>query len=743
VGTIRKNYAELEIGLRWRFQINAFEVTLHYSDPSKEDDYRDIGDQPLRLDCGHLEELLAEEDAYSRALSDSLFGLPDVGHFYDKVKLVIDRGAVPLHLRLLIDPRAPARFHSLRWETLRDPDDGRPIAKMRDVWLSRYLSSADWRPIMPRQQHELSALIAVANPDGLDGYAPGGTPLAPVEVEEELQRARDAFGRHPVTVLASRGEATLRNIIGQLKDGHRDVLYLICHGALLDGEPRLYLEKPDGAVAPTDGAELIAQLSELAERPMLVVLSACQSAGAGDEVSSRDDGALAALGPRLAQAGIPAVVAMQGRVTMATVAAFMPPFFAELLRSGVVDRAVAEARQAVGDRPDWWAPVLFTRLRTGRMWYAPGFGQEAGSTWDTILQRIKLNKCTPILGPGLADGLLGSRQEIASKWADTWQVPMAPNNREDLAKVTQYLAVYHDVQFPRLELVRYVRELLEDKYAQVLANPELTRAPYVREVLEKNYADEQLDGDQPKRELIHPPLDEMINTVGRLKRQDNPADPYRVMAELPFPMYITTSATSLLEEALIDTHQRPGVDWKPNVDFFDWDQPIDTGSGRRPDGLTPPAARTAPQAGDAQVRPLVYRLFGYIDDPESLVVTEDDHYAWLESWTANRRVSVLNEVTSALAGTTLLFLGFGLHDADFRVLFRAIKALKGSDRLRKWSHVAVQLNPESQLIEPEAAQEYIESYFGEDTIGKVSIYWERTEVFLEELHQRWLQGGRR
>ena len=98
--------------------------------------------------------------------------------------------------------------------------------------------------------------------------------------------------------------------------------------------------------------------------------------------------------------------------------------------------------------------------------------------------------------------------------------------------------------------------------------------------------------------------------------------------------------------------------------------------------------------------------------------------------------------TSALAGTTLLFLGFGLHDADFRVLFRAIKALKGSDRLRRWKHVAVQLNPESQLIEPEAAQDYLESYFGEDTIGKVSIYWERTEVFLEELQKRWRQRGR-
>jgi hypothetical protein len=29
---------------------------------------------------------------------------------------------------------------------------------------------------------------------------------------------------------------------------------------------------------------------------------------------------------------------------------------------------VTEARSAVRDRQDWWMPVLFTRLREGRIW---------------------------------------------------------------------------------------------------------------------------------------------------------------------------------------------------------------------------------------------------------------------------------------------------------------------------------------------------------------------------------------
>ena len=72
-----------------------------------------------------------------------------------------------------------------------------------------------------------------------------------------------------------------------------------------------------------------------------------------------DEGVLAALGPRLAQAGIPAVIAMQGNVTMRTVGTFMPVFFRELQVDGRIDRAVAVARGAVRDWDDWWMPVLF------------------------------------------------------------------------------------------------------------------------------------------------------------------------------------------------------------------------------------------------------------------------------------------------------------------------------------------------------------------------------------------------
>ena len=67
---------------------------------------------------------------------------------------------------------------------------------------------------------------------------------------------------------------------------------------------------------------------------------------------------------------------MQGNVTMQTVDQFMPVFFQELQRDGQLDRAIAVARGAVRERPDWWMPVLYMRLKSGRIWYAPGFAEE-------------------------------------------------------------------------------------------------------------------------------------------------------------------------------------------------------------------------------------------------------------------------------------------------------------------------------------------------------------------------------
>ena len=77
----------------------------------------------------------------------------------------------------------------------------------------------------------------------------------------------------------------------------------------------------------TAGTELVTRLRDLRQPPRLVVLVSCQSAGAGA------GDALDALGPRLGEAGVPAVLAMHGNVTMQTADAFMPSFFGNCKRT--------------------------------------------------------------------------------------------------------------------------------------------------------------------------------------------------------------------------------------------------------------------------------------------------------------------------------------------------------------------------------------------------------------------------
>ncbi len=64
------------------------------------------------------------------------------------------------------------------------------------------------------------------------------------------------------------------------------------------------------------------------------------------------------------------MLGMQGNVAMATLEQFVPVFFRELQRDGVIDRAVAAGRSAIRERNDWWLPVLYMRLKDGRLWRA-------------------------------------------------------------------------------------------------------------------------------------------------------------------------------------------------------------------------------------------------------------------------------------------------------------------------------------------------------------------------------------
>jgi tetratricopeptide (TPR) repeat protein len=359
------SYADLELTLRrWSDADDSnYAVELRYEAAGSRAVARSIeGPLPqVQLDLDTLHDFDADPLTYGARLTRALFADPRLLEIFDQAREQAASAQVPLRLRLRLDTTDEA-IHSLLWETLQDPEQGGFLCASERLLVSRYLESEDMAALPIRPRADLKALVAVANPVDLEQYK-----LAPVDIAGEVERCQAALAEISTTVVAHGygRRATLNNIAAALRDAP-DILYLVCHGTTRDGHPYLWLEDDEGAIGRVEGEEFVACLERLEQRPSLIVLASCRSAG-----HSRAAGALAALGPRLAAAGIAAVVAMQGDITMETVAAFMPTFFSELRRDGQIDRALAAARAGVLGRPDWWMPVLFLRARDGMIWSEP------------------------------------------------------------------------------------------------------------------------------------------------------------------------------------------------------------------------------------------------------------------------------------------------------------------------------------------------------------------------------------
>jgi hypothetical protein len=391
-------YADLEIALS-HHQADQYRVELKFRRPGS--DVVDSDDPGLiTLDLDHLGGLDDPAD-HGQALKESLFDVPQVMTRFVQARESAGSQVppVPLRLRLRFDWRETG-LHALHWETLRDPQNpGAFLSTDQNILLSRYLRIWGDRQIGLQPRADLSALVVIANPADVEGLD-----LEPVDVPGELARARAGLGQiATVTALcrleapdpACAGPPTLANLLGQLQAGY-DILYLVAHGRVIEGRPWVWLEDEAGGderitieegPAPGGAAGLLTRLRQLTKLPRLAVLASCQSAGDADVWTSRDHGGLSALGPALVKAGVPAVLGMQGNVTMKSVARFLPTFFHELHRDGQIDRALAAARTELDlhQRHDWWMPVLFMRLESGQL----GIGAEAAAAGPFMVAELR------------------------------------------------------------------------------------------------------------------------------------------------------------------------------------------------------------------------------------------------------------------------------------------------------------------------------------------------------------------
>lgn len=678
-------YAHLEISLRKREE-HMYLVEFRYRPPNSAAETRPESGL-VTIDLNKLQEIVLDDPGnyskqYGVQLTRDLFANRDVLAAFSAARANAEAIQTPLRIRLLIHPDA-AELHRIRWETLIDPRAKRWLSVDSSLLFSRYSFAQDYRPVKLKLKSNLRALVMVANPSNLPDY------LAPIDEAREVEIARKGLGPIPCSILpdaTTNRRATLDNLVTQLHAEEIYLVYLVCHGAFVRGEPWLWLEDEQGQFVRLPGQELAEAMGSLAvERPSLFVLASCQSAGdsAGDAMSS--------LGSLLANAGIPAVIAMQGQVTMETNTLFMTTFFKELQEHGIIDQAMTAGRQKIQRRPDFWMPVLYMRLDEGKLW--SGFQDaDAFNKWPSLISHIRRNKITPILGSGLTTPLFGSMRQLAKDWAQHYGYPMYEYERESLAQVAQYLSVTQHETFPGEELEKYARTRLQKEYKTLLP-PELLQ-PYAT-------------------------LDDLIKKVGAIRRERTPWDAYKVLASLKLPVYITANYNYLLEAALEEMGSHPRTIISPWNEYIIAHESIYQ-RDKKEEFIPSPD------------EPIVYHPFGRLDELDTVVLTEDEYFKYLIGVTQNADL-IPASIQESLTNKALLFLGFRLHDWDFRVLFQSLLSFEG-EALRKhkkqrFVHIAVQIDPEG-IANSERARNYLKDRFKEEDIH---IYWGTPEDFIREL----------
>jgi tetratricopeptide (TPR) repeat protein len=306
--------------------------------------------------------------AYGWKLSDLLFA----GSLRDAWISATARER-PLRVRFVLPQEDD--FHAIYWELLIDPQADRTTSEPLFLSLDQRYILSRWfphatNPLQPplTKQEDLRAVIAVANPAVLAERR-----LEVLDVDAEIESA-GALRPYCASILDGRAgnkRAGSSQLVQAIHNGAH-LLYLVCHGEMVQGKPFLWLDTGrTESYKPVDGHELVRAVKRLQQRPLLMILAVCASGGNGGAH------VLSSLGPQLVQAGVGAVLAFDGQLPMRQMRELVSPLLEDLLAHGQIDLAVAWARSTISAELPWW------RMR---LW----MGQGAGSLWREAPKVVNL-----------------------------------------------------------------------------------------------------------------------------------------------------------------------------------------------------------------------------------------------------------------------------------------------------------------------------------------------------------------
>jgi hypothetical protein len=286
-------------------------------------------------------------------------------------------------------------------------------------------------------------------------------------------------------------------------------------------------------------------------------------------------------------------------------------------------------------------------------------------------------------------------QQLTKNWAKKMDYPMSDDH--NLARVAQYRQVESDdPDLVKREYLRFITERL----LEISEN----KKGYEGKVSELRMQLQRLTFSETVRKLDYPHFPEGVG------------DPLRLLASLPLPIYITTSYSMFLEQALESLDEKK----EPRTQICFW-----KGGTANIDPRHLPDPNYVP---DVQ-HPAVYHLFGLENYRDSLVLSEDDYINFLMSAVEeiNSQDLYPSPLRAALPDARLILLGYNLHDWDFRALFRFLLRVRNKVR----PSMVIQFKPSLEKKDYEAKSlKYLEQYFEGH---KFKVQWTNAEKFVYDL----------
>lgn len=320
--------------------------------------------------------------------------------------------------------------------------------------------------------------------------------------------------------------------------------------------------------------------------------------------------------------------------------------------------------------------------------------------WKTLVKRINRGKVTPFISNIVSsEQIFGKNQNIVEAWADEIDYPL--EDRSNLTRVAQFNIINsRDTISAKEVYLDFLKERLLDS----------TR---------ENAGGQPQDFlDTVEEELDELTFSRLAMRLGYTKFEDEPENPLRILAELPLPVYVTTSYYQFLEEALKAANK------DPRTEICYWHEVLQDS--------VPSVFADDPNYKPTENEPLVYHLHGLDAYPASLVLSEDDYLDFLVRISQDPK-AIHPRIGQAMTDSSLLLLGYNLRGWDFRVLCRGLIKVKRS-ALRRLN-IAIQLSPDqNENVENiQDVQGYLERYFRELDFD---IYWGDPQSFLQELWQQ-------